>query len=874
MTKDFQIEKKEFITEGRKIPLEEIRSKTLKEHAQYMRDHPDSYYENLTVQQLTDRLIELHEYHQDEKLTEKELRQKLRRMERTRHIIIWHDNSSVANHGYLLCLVAVLYDPAVYYTSDEYKTKTGKMVDIQSALEKPHLHFLARCRSSEDEQIANSETRLSCLQDTVNNLKSPAGNEIYDIPRLFKGDSPARQFEDGQQKGGNYFCNCGCHASMVDDLTHAQSCSLYSMQERVNIVMKPGTISKRNTIKGKTKPLACLSKNDLEKELAARGIYHGNSKQDLQKLLDEEMHGVHRLPALLLTNPQASLKDLNLDKYEILPVEPLHDIGHHIENVLTALPHHLSNKEKQAMLDSTSSSIGGKDNKRGCDYRKALIQTTAFLQRKALISEKPLQVLGTLTEMQRILYSPDEARCPQQILRYYNQAWLHAVVLKELISCNQMKKLTTRKMFGVYYHDLTSHGGMMLRIVSGKAANAEEEERQFNLIKTITKRTCNYSQAQIVPNVLLRLQVQNKMRENDSVQKQQSEIANLALALRPAKNTTIPLTMIKRYSREWQAHLMEISDYLVQGRGVWWTKHDDFIELFDISNQPTNTGPELHHFRSSNFSKEKTYLKECWEKCLHNPSLIPANVIRIDQMDGSTKKIHIANLGDEESAAATLTCRNSQGSSKTPQPTLKPINNTNTATFSLGNELDNLVQEEVIQISPAADETVDLNESENLQCSSSPSKEDNNNSSSQISGLEQITHTMPEQAPSQTTCSPMLTVHNYSLKTSHGKALKVVLGQTTEVENFDKQHFKLKSKQSTKITRQEENTYRCSVNNMKSKVSAMKCRLQELALWEKNYFVDHKLTAPTYDTMKADSQSSLILEKLKNADELLKQWCK
>ena len=35
-------------------------------------------------------------------------------------------------------------------------------------------------------------------------------------------------------------------------------------------------------------------------------------------------------------------------------------------------------------------------------------------------------------------------------------------------------------MFGVYFHDLVSHGGLMLRLVSGQSANAEEEERQFN----------------------------------------------------------------------------------------------------------------------------------------------------------------------------------------------------------------------------------------------------------------------------------------------------------------------------------------------------------------------------------------------------------
>ena len=183
------------------------------------------------------------------------LRQKLKQIERTRHIIIWHDNSSLANHGYLLCLAAILYDPAVYYTSQEYKTRTGKIVDIQSALEKPQLHFFATCRSSEDEQIAYSDTRVSCLKETAHNLKSPGGNLIHDIPRLFKGDCPAREFEGGQQKGGNYFCNCGCHASMVDDTAHAQGCQLYSIQERINIIMKQGTISRKNTIKDKA---ACM----------------------------------------------------------------------------------------------------------------------------------------------------------------------------------------------------------------------------------------------------------------------------------------------------------------------------------------------------------------------------------------------------------------------------------------------------------------------------------------------------------------------------------------------------------------------------------------------------------------------------------------
>ena len=75
------------------------------------------------------------------------------------------------------------------------------------------------------------------------------------------------------------------------------------------------------------------------------------------------------------------------------------------------------------MERTTTLSYQGKESKRGFDHRAALIKTAVHLQQNALVSEKPLQVLTTLVEMQRILYSSDKERSPQLILRYYNQAW-------------------------------------------------------------------------------------------------------------------------------------------------------------------------------------------------------------------------------------------------------------------------------------------------------------------------------------------------------------------------------------------------------------------------------------------------------------------
>ena len=156
----------------------------------------------------------------------------------------------MAYHGYLVCFVSVLYDPAVFLTNAEYKIKNGKTVDIQTMVKKPNEHFIARCNSSEADQIVYGETRMSCIKETTRNLTTATnGNEIVDNTRFFHGDSPSRQFENGQQKGGNYVCStCGCHATRVNELDHALSRPLISLEDRVTAIMKHGTVSRANTL--------------------------------------------------------------------------------------------------------------------------------------------------------------------------------------------------------------------------------------------------------------------------------------------------------------------------------------------------------------------------------------------------------------------------------------------------------------------------------------------------------------------------------------------------------------------------------------------------------------------------------------------------
>ena len=70
----------------------------------------------------------------------------------------------------------------------------------------------------------------------------------------------------------------------------------------------------------------------------------------LGKMLQNEMNDIQRVPALMYNNAFKSLEEVNLQNYEILPSEPLHDITEHIKNLFAELPTHLPKEEKKNYL--------------------------------------------------------------------------------------------------------------------------------------------------------------------------------------------------------------------------------------------------------------------------------------------------------------------------------------------------------------------------------------------------------------------------------------------------------------------------------------------------------------------------------------------
>ena len=62
------------------------------------------------------------------------------------------------------------------------------------------------------------------------------------------------------------------------------------------------------------------------------------------------------MPTLLALNPTQSLASLNLETYEVLDCEPLHDMKGHLNNLLPEIPHLLPpplKTECQQIIDTT-----------------------------------------------------------------------------------------------------------------------------------------------------------------------------------------------------------------------------------------------------------------------------------------------------------------------------------------------------------------------------------------------------------------------------------------------------------------------------------------------------------------------------------------
>ena len=154
-------------------------------------------------------------------------------------------------------------------------------------------------------------------------------------------------------------------------------------------------------------------------------------------------------------------------------------------------------------------------------------------------------ILETLCEIQKLLYTSEENRTVEKILRLHNQTFLHMLLLKRFVKKKTLSpKMSSKKFYGKYLHAIIAHGPLMVRIISGISANTEQKERTFNTLKPTTSLTSNFHPYQVVLNCIIQLKVKQEFNskychQNDSI------IKRLAKDLPKKIRSTIPYWIIE-----------------------------------------------------------------------------------------------------------------------------------------------------------------------------------------------------------------------------------------------------------------------------------------------------------------------------------------
>lgn len=258
---------------------------------------------------------------------------------------------------------------------------------------------------------------MDCLQDLTNSVKSSTGIEIHDKVKFFFGDHPAKRFERGTQIGGRYKCgSCGCDSNRMDDISNAAICQWCSLED----IYKIATSGQFGRMNGTLKPFEKLKKPELWLELKAKKRHFiPHNKKNLEDILFYSvLHGIQRVPTILINDTSQSLQDIKLAGYTVLDCEPLHDLKGHFLNLLTELPHILPQSIEQDALQLLQNNLFRKKQNgySGSDVRIALIEIYKFILSKD-INSSIVRLLSTAVKVCEIMYALDTQTSPRSVLQ-------------------------------------------------------------------------------------------------------------------------------------------------------------------------------------------------------------------------------------------------------------------------------------------------------------------------------------------------------------------------------------------------------------------------------------------------------------------------
>lgn len=245
--------------------------------------------------------------------------------------------------------------------------------------------------------------------------------------------------------------------------------------------------------RGETNPFQKLRQEEIAVELENHNIWTDKeTKSALSNLLTQKLHGICRPPALMRKDPLKSAKDININNYEVLSWEPLHDITNIVQNITTEPLFHVPKEIQKEIEIFSSKTIADKNQFKGSDARLFAVKLAKFIKTNydaSKIEQKFLSLDNSLIEIIQINYSNFSNRNPRNIPRLYNQCFTFAILSRNIFE--NPAKLTSRKFFGSHFHSTTVHLPETNRLFCLRSIIPEQEERSFGDIRRISLQTTN-----------------------------------------------------------------------------------------------------------------------------------------------------------------------------------------------------------------------------------------------------------------------------------------------------------------------------------------------------------------------------------------------
>lgn len=234
-------------------------------------------------------------------------------------------------------------------------------------------------------------------------------------------------------------------------------------------------------------------------------------------------------------------------------------------------------------------------------------------------------------EICQLCYANADERSPKSILRIHNITFKHALYC--INSLRNRKAISHRKMFGIYFHALTTHLPQMARMFAPSQLHTEDEERQFSYLNQISRSTSSRTNESVRDNGIIRLQIEQSVNEKNGTQNTnlESKISKLSKCIMSQKeNSTFNLDEIPQ--EIFQLHLQRISHYLICGENVWWhhEKYTNDIIFHNGTSEPCDRpeGPQLTDFTEKTTAKVVEEISELYQTCLKTSNLTLPNSVK------------------------------------------------------------------------------------------------------------------------------------------------------------------------------------------------------------------------------------------------------